>query len=367
MENAMAADETAINEIIAEMEEFTNGNKEETVDPPTPPEEPEEIGEITREEMFEKTTEIKDDEGNSVWIPKDFGIDEDSATNQDEGIVITDEIGNEFVWVPVPDPSTMFETVEEPVTLSDDVTTTNKYSKLRVREGNGYTASIPGGSTIREPDVLTSTSVADGKYYGELEYGNITEMAEDLVREYNEMARSIETYHGFYIGRYELSGTKENPAVKAGPVLTASSSSANMWYGLKKACQEVIKNNTEVKSTMIYGCQWDETMSWLKRTKFVGEEEKVDEDSSSWGNYNGREEKTGSDPTYEANKIYDLAGNYKDWTQEAYSTNDRIYRGGHCYWSGSDDPGSDRETDNSDNTFSSSTARATLIISDTVS
>ena len=104
----------------------------------------------------------------------------------------------------------------------------------------------------------------------------------------------------------------------------------------------------------------------------------MDEDSRSWGNYSdsispanvsgyGSPQDTGYSEYWSANKIYDLAGNYKDWTQEAYSTNDRIYRGGHYYWSGSDDPGSDRETDNSDNTFSSSTARATLIISDTVS
>ena len=357
MENAMAADETAINEIIAEMDGIIGSG------------EPQEIGEITREEMFEKTTEIKDDEGNSVWIPKDFGIDEDSATNQDEGIVITDEIGNEFVWVPVPDPSTMFETVEEPVTLSDGVTKTNKYSKLRVREGDNYTASIPGddsGGSIREPDVLISCD-DNSSYIEELGYGDITEMSEDLVREYNEMAKSIETYHGFYIGRYELSGTKENPAVKAGPVLNASSSSVNMWYGLKKACQEVIKNNTDVKSTMIYGCQWDETMSWLKRTKFVGEEEKVDEDSSSWGNYSGREEKTGSDPTYEANKIYDLAGNYRDWTQEAHGTGGRIVRGGDYSVSGSYYPGSYRYNNSPTYADSYYSARATLIISDTVS
>ena len=203
-------------------------------------------------------------------------------------------------------------------------------------------------------------------------------MAEDLVREYNEMARSIETYHGFYIGRYELSGTKENPAVKAGPVLTASSSSANMWYGLKKACHEVIKNNTEVKSTMIYGCQWDETMSWLKRTKFVGEEEKVDENSSSWGNYSdsispanvsgyGSPQNTGYSEYWSANKIYDLAGNYSDWTQEAYITSNRIVRGGYCNFSGSDIPGSVRGNGGPNYTNSYDTARATLIISDTVS
>ena len=281
----------------------------------------------------------------------------------------------------MPDPSTMFETVEEPVTLSDGVTKTNKYSKLRVREGDkeDFTASIPGDKyNTREPDVLTDTRYGDGKYYGELEYGNITEMAEDLVREYNEMAKSIETYHGFYIGRYELSGTKENPAVKAGPVLTASRSSANKWYGLKKACQEVIKNNTEVKSTMIYGCQWDETMSWLKRTKFVGEEEKVDENSRSWGNYSdsispanvsgyGIEQNTGYSENWSANKIYDLAGNYIDFTQEAYSTNSRINRGGYYYYSGSNYPGSYRINNRPYYTYSDLTARATLIISDTVS
>ena len=368
MENAMAADETAINEIIAEMDGIIGSG------------EPEEIGEITRGDLFDKTTEIKDDEGNSVWIPKDFGVDEDSATNQDEGIVITDEIGNEFVWVPVPDPSTMFETVEEPVTLSDGVTTTNKYSKLRVREEDKeyYTASIPGddsGDKVREPDVLTDYD-DNSSYIEELGYSDITDMAEDLVREYNEMARSIETYHGFYIGRYELSGTKEKPTVKAGAVLTASS--ANMWYGLKKACQEVIKNNTEVKSTMIYGCQWDETMSWLKRTKFVGEEEKVDEDSRSWGNYQdsispanvsgyGSPQDTGYSENWSANKIYDLAGNYRDWTQEANNTYVRVYRGGYYNDSGSLSPGSDRRSYGPFSTSSVYAARATLIISDTVS
>ena len=364
MENAMAADETAINEIIAEMDGIIGSG------------EPQEIGEITREEMFEKTTEIKDDEGNSVWIPKDFGIDEDSATNQDEGIVITDEIGNEFVWVPVPDPSTMFETVEEPVTLSDGVTTTTKYSKLRVIEGNGFIASIPGDDNkAREPDVLTDYDTEEEGYIEELGYGDITEMAEDLVREYNEMARSIETYHGFYIGRYELSGTKENPAVKAGAVLTASSSSANMWYGLKKACQDVIKNNTDVKSTMIYGCQWDETMSWLKRTKFAGQEEKVDKDSRSWGNYSdstspanvsgyGDSQDTGYSKYWSANNIYDLAGNYHEWTQEAIYTNGRVKRGGIYNYSGSGNPGSYRTYSNPGNTDSRYAARATLIISE---
>ena len=150
MENAIVSDETVINKILAEMNGIIGS------------EELEEIGEITREEMFEKTTEIKDDEGNSVWIPKDFGIDEDSATNQDEGIVITDEIGNEFVWVPVPDPSTMFETVEEPVTLSDGVATTIKYSKLR--QNDKYIGDIPGENGEFSDVIFKEPSGYDSEY-----------------------------------------------------------------------------------------------------------------------------------------------------------------------------------------------------------
>ena len=150
MENAIVSDETVINKILAEMNGIIGS------------EELEEIGEITREEMFEKTTEIKDDEGNSVWIPKDFGIDEDSATNQDEGIVITDEIGNEFVWVPVPDPSTMFETVEEPVTLSDGVAKTIKYSKLR--QNDKYIGDIPGENGEFSDVIFKEPSGYDSEY-----------------------------------------------------------------------------------------------------------------------------------------------------------------------------------------------------------
>ena len=150
MENAIVSDETVINKILAEMNGIIGS------------EELEEIGEITREEMFEKTTEIKDDEGNSVWIPKNFGIDEDSATNQDEGIVITDEIGNEFVWVPVPDPSTMFETVEELVTLSDGVATTIKYSKLR--QNDKYIGDIPRENGEFSDVIFKEPSGYDSEY-----------------------------------------------------------------------------------------------------------------------------------------------------------------------------------------------------------
>ena len=84
-------------------------------------------------------------------------------------------------------------------------------------------------------------------------------------------------------------------------------------------------------------------MDWLKATKFQTDTSKVDEDSSSWGNYSsGSKIDTGSNTTYEANGIFDLAGNCYEWTQEAYSTVSRILRGGNYIYSGSNYPASAR-------------------------
>ena len=305
--------------------------------------------------IFEETTTIEDDNGKEVTIPKDFGVAEDSNTVVDDGIVITDGT-NEFVWVPVDDPSTMFE--EKTATLTGVTTQTSIYSKLRVRSGDSssYTPGAPGTSGIREPDVLSRYDT-DSQYYQDiLGFASTKAMADSMVAEYKAMSDSIKKYNGFWIGRYELTGTTEKPKVKAGDVLTAAE--AGNWYGLYKACQNVINNNTDVKSTMIYGCQWDETMSWLSRNGY-----NTDTDSSSWGNYSGSPKNTGSDTRYKANEIFDLAGNYSDWTQEAVSSDSRVSRGGNCNLSGSRFPAADRGNNYASDVYGSDSARATLYIS----
>ncbi len=109
------------------------------------------------------------------------------------------------------------------------------------------------------------------------------------------------------------------------------------WYNLKKACTNII-STSYAQSTMIYGNQWDEVMSWLKTTEFASDPSKVDSDSSSWENYynstggaetgSGEKRSAGYNEAWQANNIYDLAGNYTEWTQETYDTNYRVYRGG---------------------------------------
>ena len=331
---------------LKQIANFINGNTSSGGEKTT-------VADVVGGDKFEQTETIEDDNGKEVTIPKGFGVAEDSNTVVDEGIVITDGT-NEFVWVPVDDPSTMFE--EKTATLTGVSTTTTIYSKLRIRDGDSYTAGKPGETgKVREPDVLSSYDTSSSYYKTILDFDSTKEMADSMVAEYKAMSESVKKYHGFYIGRYELTGTVDSPTETAGTVLTAST--AGNWYYLYKACQNVIQNNSDVKSTMIYGCQWDETCSWLEKNGYDIN------DSSEWGNYTGGKKETGSDPTYKANEIYDMAGNYWDWTQEARFSSYRISRGGYYKNSSSSLPASDRYYN--DPIFSGSvyTSRATLYIS----
>ena len=275
--------------------------------------------------------------------------DSDEDANKGDNLEASEYVGNQFVWVPVANPGNYF--IDATATLNTKATgteaenevTTNVYSNLTIRSGDqsSYTAGSPGveeteegKSVIREPDVLTSHDTNATYYEDILGFDSTKAMAESFVAEYKAMSDSIKKYKGFYIGRYELTANGE----KTGASLTDQN-----WYNLYKACQNVVTGKENVKSTMIYGVQWDATMDWLKATKFQTDTSKVDEDSSSWGNYNsGSKIDTGSNSTYEANGIFDLAGNCWEWTQEARATNYRIIRGGIYDHSGSYGPASDR-------------------------
>ena len=275
--------------------------------------------------------------------------------------------GNQFVWVPVANPGNYF--IDATATLNTNATgteeenevTTNVYSNLTLRSGDQslYTAGSPGveeteggADVTREPDVLSKFDI-DAQYCDDiLGFDSTKAMAESFVAEYKAMSESIKKYKGFYIGRYELTANGE----KTGASLTDQN-----WYNLYKACQNVVTGKENVKSTMIYGVQWDATMDWLKATKFQTDTSKVDEDSSSWGNYSsGSKIDTGSNTTYEANGIFDLAGNCWEWTQEAYSTGNRSLRGGGYSGSGSDCPASDRGNNGPYRSNSEYSSRATL-------
>ncbi len=246
-----------------------------------------------------------------------------------------DLAGNQWVWVPVETPSSLYTTVTEGVALSGSTgVKTTKYTNSAII--SGITRGLPGNTNWREPDIVTNSTWGDtderAKKAG---FSSLANMAETMVSEYEEMIASLEKYKGFYIGRYELTASGE----KTGTTQTTAD-----WYTLYKNCT-TLASGTKVKTRMIWGLQWDATCKWLATSNFDIT------NSSTWGNYSnntadghGSKQNTGFSESWKANNIYDFAGNCWEFTQEAGDTFNRAYRGGYYSLSGSDYPASDRSS-----------------------
>ena len=389
--NVITEEEESMNKILAEHANILAEDNNMPEGPTDPTEqEPVPIEEITKGEIFDQTTKVSDASKDIFYVPGEFGIAEDSPNEIDDGIVITNE-GNtkQFVWIPVNDTSLakMYEVAEATLsksTLGETDTKTSVYSNLRVRSGDNYTKTKPGGTKgIREPDILPDTSNGDaitGKstkgieqiksvlgISGSTDAEVMKNYAQSLVDEYKATYESIKKYDGFYIGRYEITGDVENPTVqKDGTVITEKN-----WYNLKKACTNVVSTKY-AQSTMIYGNQWDEVMSWLIATGDKTDYQ-VNENSSGWGNYNDSEgaaatnskgpQTAGKNEAWKANNIYDLAGNFSEWTQEAYNTSHRVTCGGSYTVSGSYYyPASDRSVVGPGLSLTGGSSRPTLYV-----
>ena len=247
---------------------------------------------------------------------------------------------NQFVWVPVANPSEMYGTDKDG----------KKWGKLYEFSASGITplnwteqdgvmsiTATSGSDSYREPDVVDSDSS-----------NSIT--ISQLETEFNDMITSVEKYGGFYIGRYETGNLSQE---KATVVKNNTDIGNQTWYSMYKKAKGIAVNNN-VTSSMIWGSQWDATMRWMYNS---GNEEKkkYTYDSTGKGNYSGTNGNqpiaTGSIEAYAVNNIYDMAGNVNDWTIEAYGTILRDGRGGYYRNNGNSGPASVRRSSNPTNSI----------------
>ena len=313
----------------------------------------------------EMETEIKKVDG--VPIPEGYYY---VGGTKAKGLVISDNVadkeldkgkedvrrdldGNQWVWVPVENPSSLYTTVAAGQKLAGSTgVKTTKYTNSAII--NGKTRELPGSTDYREPDIVPDSTNADNDERAKTAgFSSLANMAETMVSDYEEMIASLEKYKGFYIGRYELTADGEK---------TGATQTGVNWYTLYKNCT-TLAVGSKVKTRMIWGLQWDATCKWLATSKFDIT------NSSTWGNHrdntadgHGSKQNTGYSESWKANNIYDFAGNCWEFTQEASNTFIRAGRGGSSGGNGSVVPASGRSGHSPTGTYSIFGSRPTLYL-----
>ena len=239
---------------------------------------------------------------------------------------------NQFVWVPVANPSEMYGTDKDG----------KKWGKLYEFSASGITplnwteqdgvmsiTATSGGSSFREPDIIDADS------------SNSVTISQ-LETEFNNMIESVKKYGGFYIGRYETGNLSQE---KASIIKNNSDIGNQTWYTMYNKAKGIAVNSN-VTSSMIWGSQWDATLRWMYNSGNA-EKKKYTYDSTDKGSYSGTSGNkiiaTGANDAYSVNNIYDMAGNVNDWTVEVGSTVCRVIRGGYYRNNGTNSPASKRD------------------------
>ena len=295
----------------------------------------------------DKVNPVKSEDNVVVPVPKGYTV----STVEDEnkvstGFVIKEgdngevtEGINEFVWVPVSDITDIYDEANQRGVLWKFViydvdqktyvalNSTVKNTDDRFREPEVVTESS-SGSVITSGRLFDAIS-ANLQQAGLSASATVSEFKTQLQTEFKEMIDSVKTYGGFFIGRYETGNLSQEKAVVQ---KNNEDIGDQTWYTMYKVCK-TIKANENVKTSMIWGCQWDATMRWMQTSSNL-EVANFPTNSEGKGNHKGTQGTTniaiptGSNSTYAVNNIYDMAGNVAECTLEALENSTRIIKGG---------------------------------------
>ena len=266
---------------------------------------------------YDETATYTDKNGDTATIPEGFLVSRKPNENTiNDGLVVKDENNNEFVWIPV----------ETPVASSETDGTSNK--AMAIKNGENYRGLLydftSGGSKVKSGCTTTTTSYREPDIVNGDNSGLFTKQS--LQEDYNKMMKSVEKYHGFYVGRYELGEEENMPVVKNANTNTEVTVKSSDWNQIYTACKNLFQENSEssVVSSMIWGSQYDAMLNWIQKSELdvsltADKVNKIQNDSN----------KTGAEPQDKVKNIFDLYGCHYEWTLETPTESGyKVFRGG---------------------------------------
>ena len=286
------------------------------------------------------TTTVKDNKNNEIKVPKNFGIAFDSGDNVADGVVIEDTSHNQYVWIPVG-------------TITNSSGASKTIDLIR-SNFNGTTTS--NAETVID-SFFYEYNATSGSSYGNTKAKNIS-----------EFVSSANTNHGYYLARYEAGinasqdqynyagcsgsgstmtiGTPANIVAVDGSVKPLSKAGVGVWNAVTQPeaatiCQAMYTKTADgVESDLINSFAWDTAIDYIQKCGTAT-------NSSTYATTQGKSETDTNPQTTGTNtllattavdqqcKIFDMAGNCREWSTEASTFSSGSYpcviRGGVYY------------------------------------
>ena len=240
--------------------------------------------ELRKLTIIEATThleeyEYEDPSGKKITIPEKCAVSQVEGENTlEDGLVIIDANGNEWVWIEVPRILDIYQNAG----VDLDVNNINEEQCDIIYEDLSHYASAYRQDGFEDTFYSTEQSSFEN--------------ADAYNIEKNNMLRSVYKNEGFWIGRYEVGiensyrnygeygqdyttehPIEETPVIKA-DVYPYNYITCSQAQTLSK--QFSVKGKT---SSLIWGIQWDLTCKFLEKSGVA--KAQINSDSIDWGNY----------------------------------------------------------------------------------
>ncbi len=308
-EDAMKNEQQLLGELANQLKEEYgggNGDNNQGGNTPNPPIKDETIADIV-DKIQENNKTVEDANGNPIVIPGGFKVVPNSPEGTDEsqkveysyngdgtpavqdGIVIEDEEGNQFVWIPVGD-----------IKNKDGTTTTITLGRYIFDKTNGTPDLEQAAYTSENPENYTEVVTLEN-YFQELVRGSNNTPAKDI----GEFVTKAKVNSGYYLARYEASkGTDDKVKSQNNKIAWTSITQSDAASEARRMYSE----NSYIETDLVNSYAWDTAIVFIQ-------------EYSKNNNYaNKKPVSTKATDTGKSGdvvcNIHDMASNFSEWSTE---------------------------------------------------